>query len=355
LEKVKGPTGVFWLCRACKGRSATISLLRKQVPREWVNTLWQATREEGLRRKRPCPACDRLMVSLPARIPDGIQYLDVCTVCQSVWFDSDEYEALPMKHVETAVEKKLPQAAREKIALLEVDAIREAAERDHSGADAPDEWWQWIPAALGMPVEHDAGSSCRLPWVTWALTLLICAVSVVAFMDRSNWIQQWGLIPAEFGRHGGLTLVTSFFLHGGVLHLLGNVYFLMVFGDNVEEALGRLRFILLVVIASLVGDAVHIMADPSSPIPCIGASGGISGVIAFYALRFPNARLGIMMRYYLWVRWIRVSAFSLFLIWIAMQALGTWAQIAGFSNVSSLAHLGGATTGFLFWLMSRNE
>ena len=209
LEKVKGPAGVFWLCRACRGRSATISLLRKQVPREWVNTLWQAARADGLRRKRPCPACDKPMVSLPARVPDGVQHLDVCIVCQSVWFDSDEYEALPIKHEETVTEKTLSPAAREKIALLEVAAIRDAAERDHSDANAPDEWWQWIPAALGMPVEHDAGSFSRLPWVTWVLTLLICAISVVAFMDRANWIQQCVVPGASGRRHHGIPLLAD--------------------------------------------------------------------------------------------------------------------------------------------------
>ncbi len=97
------------------------------------------------------------------------------------------------------------------------------------------------------------------------------------------------------------------------------------------------------------GDALHIALDPHSPIPSIGASGGISGVVVFYGLQFPQARLVVLMRYLLF--WpLPMRARTALLLWILLQLLGAWMQIAGVSRVSSLAHLGGAGVGMLFWL-----
>jgi membrane associated rhomboid family serine protease len=145
----------------------------------------------------------------------------------------------------------------------------------------------------------------------------------------------------------------SFFLHGGIFHLLSNLCFLLVFGDKVEDDLGSGRFLLLLTMATVVGDIVHIAADPDSTLPCIGASGGISGVIAYYALKFPRARLGFLFWIFHVFRWVRAPAVVLFVVWIGIQLLGTSNQLAGISNVSYLAHLGGAAVGFVFWLVFR--
>jgi len=144
-------------------------------------------------------------------------------------------------------------------------------------------------------------------------------------------------------------------LHGGILHLIGNMYFFLVFGDNVEDWLGEKRYLLLILFSLLAGDIFHILGDPSSTIPVIGASGGISGIIAYYALKFPHARLGILFGYYFHYDWIKMPAYVMFVIWIVLQMVGVWQQLAGYSNVSSLAHLGGAAVGVIFWYFTRDE
>src|SRR6266568_1963243 len=157
-------------------------------------------------------------------------------------------------------------------------------------------------------------------------------------------------------RAGGLTFLTSFFLHAGVLHLVGNIYFLFVFGDDVENFLRPFRYLALIAVAAFIGDLAHIAADPHSQIPCIGASGGIAGVITFYALNFPKVKLEFLLRYgWWWFRWIRLRAWFVFVLWILFQAVGAWEQVAGISAVSSLAHLGGAVVGFVAWLLWRKN
>ncbi len=347
LEKHKGPLGVIWWCPDCGSRAATISYLRKHVPKQIANYIWQQARSPDVIHKRDCPGCDAQMaeVDMKEHAP-----LDVCTRCHFVWFDPGEHEALPKVQKEIPGKEPLSLKAREVIALAGLESIREEATGSDWGNDMPGELWKWIPPLLGMPVEHETHYYNRVPLVTWALAILISIISLLVFFD-SDIIQRYGLIPADMWRYGGVTLITSFFLHGGIMHLIGNLYFFLVFGDNVEDYLGRFRFVLLLLLATLAGDWAHIIADPDSQAPCIGASGGISGVIAYYALRFPRVRLGFM----LWLRWVRAPACFMFILWVGLQLFGAWQQHIGISNVSSFAHLGGAIVGVIFWLLTRKQ
>jgi membrane associated rhomboid family serine protease len=197
-------------------------------------------------------------------------------------------------------------------------------------------------------VEFDTVQHARRPWVTWWLGTLIIAASVFAFTRLHEMVMQFGLIPAEATRLHGLTFATSFFLHAGVIHPVGNMYFLFVFGDDVENFLRPLRYLLLIALATFVGDLAHIGLDPRSQTPCIGASGGIAGVITFYALNFPRVRLGFLMRWgFVWFRWIRLPTWLVFVLWIFFQLIGALEQKAGMSSVSSVAHLGGAAVGVI--------
>jgi len=184
---------------------------------------------------------------------------------------------------------------------------------------------------------------------------IICA-SLLAFPHLRDVVQRYGLIPAEAARLGGITFVTSFFLHAGIIHLVGNMYFLLVFGDNVEDFLRPFRYLVLIALAAFVGDLAHMAFDPQSRVPCIGASGGIAGVITFYALNFPRVRLEFLMRWgFVWFRWIQLPAWSVFILWILFQIIGAIEQRAGISPVSSVAHLGGAAVGIVAWLLWRKE
>jgi membrane associated rhomboid family serine protease len=157
-------------------------------------------------------------------------------------------------------------------------------------------------------------------------------------------------------RDDGVTFLTSFFLHAGILHLVGNIYFLFVCGDDVENFLRPFRYLTLIAFAAFIGDLAHIAANPHSQIPCVGASGGIAGLITFYALNFPHVKLGFLMRYgWWWFRWIRLPTWFVFVLWILFQFVGAWEQVAGISAVSSVAHIGGAVVGLVAWLLWRKN
>src|SRR5204862_319962 len=186
----------------------------------------------------------------------------------------------------------------------------------------------------------------REPWTTWLLSATIIGGSLVAFPHLREVVQRFGLIPAQATRLGGLTFVTSFFLHAGIIHLAGNMYFLLAFGHAVENFLRPLRYLALIALAAFIGDLAHIVLDPRSQTPCIGASGGIAGVITFYALNFPRMRLAFLMRWgFVWFHWIRLPAWVVFVLWLLFQIIATLEQRAGMSAVSAAAHLAGAAFG----------
>lgn len=261
------------------------------------------------------------------------------------------------RRIEATRQQRRREAGRSK-ARREVSRPRhELSKRKTGWGEGPTNMWQWIPAMLGMPVEDQQPSGPRQdnekPWFTWFLATSIVIISLLAMMDLTAVVDAYGLIPAEFGRLGGLTWLTSFFLHAGFLHLLGNVYFLVVFGDNVEKCLGTLEFFLLLCLSTVSGHFAHILLDPSSTLPCVGASGGISGVMAFYALRFRHQQLAVMFWFFFKTYWLRMSAFIMFVIWVVLQLFIAGQQAAGITDISGAAHLGGALGGVFVWLIWR--
>ena len=353
LKEVRTSRGVLYGCDVCGGRAVTIELLRKRFTPESINPLWlHAMRGEGAV-GLPCPSCRQPMIGVA--LPDRAEIkVDVCQRCHFIWFDAHEVDTLVPRQPEPVAAAELPQKAREMLAMAEVERLSKQAEGSDFDSAAPEESWKQIAAFLGMPVEFEEPHEQRRPWATWLLSAAIVCVSLLAFSNLREVVQRFGLIPAQATRFDGLTFLTSFFLHAGIIHLAGNIYFLLAFGHAVENFLRPLRYLVLIALAALIGDLAHIALDPRSQTPCIGASGGIAGVITFYALNFPRMRLAFLMRWgFVWFHWIRLPAWFVFVLWFLFQIIGTLEQKAGMSSVSSAAHLGGAAVGVLAWLVWR--
>jgi len=345
LNTIRQREGLFFHCPVCNGRAVTLPQIRRVAGDKFAANLLRQINANHYFGDRSCPFCMRRMRLFHS--PEPPLELDACKTCGVVWFDPQEFETVPEGMAES------PDAAR--LRGIEAEATWRLEQMKERGLtnDAPDETWKAIPAFFGFPVESETDALSIRPWLTWSLALLIAALSIWAFFNLEAAVQSFGFIPAEAWRCGGLTFLTSFFLHGGVLHLVGNLYFFLIFGDNVEDYVGRWRYLLLIVVATVVGDVVHLLAEPASRIPCIGASGGISGVIVFYALQFPRARLGFLFRYYWRFHWVQMPAWFALLLWLLLQSVTVMMQLSGFSNVAATAHLGGAAAGFLFWLVWR--
>lgn len=354
LKNIKHRDGQFWSCPECHGRMATVSMLRKHISGGFMNRLWQKTLKSKTEGGRGCPSCMGRMREVEIQTPMSLLALDVCRSCQFVWFDAAEYGMTPNIPLPNQSVEKPPVMPKKSPVSFKTKTEPKVDERvfDREGPDNP---WKYIPGFLGMPVEYDSGDISSPPWLTWVLSFVMVVVAALTFRDLAGPVEDYGMIPERWARYGGLTFITSFFLHAGLAHLLGNLYFFVVFGDNVEDHLGKGKFLLLLLLATVAGDVIHILGDPSSAVPAVGASGGISGVLAYYAVKFPRARLGFMYILFVYIRWIRIPAFVLFGFWIVLQMFGAMAQVEGFSNVSYLAHLGGVGVGIIFALLQRDK
>jgi membrane associated rhomboid family serine protease len=173
----------------------------------------------------------------------------------------------------------------------------------------------------------------------------------VALLRKTIGEQQTARIPNQAWRYLGFTFFTSFFLHANAWHLISNLYFLIVFGRAVERDVRPMRWLLVLFVSAFAGDLLDILIDPRGDLPTIGASGGISGLLAYYTLKFPNASLGIMIRFV----WVPLPAWLFFGLWIIIQLGGAAQQMGGVGNVASLAHLGGVGAGVVFWLLWKDQ
>jgi membrane associated rhomboid family serine protease len=321
--------------------------IRRTVGDRYISGIVRRVNTATETSSRPCPFCTTPMKWL--QLPNPPLDLESCRTCSMVWFDPGKFEQLPVGAVDTP-EDALARA-------LEAEAkwkIEQAATRSRGlyGQGAPDEWWKWPLAILGLPVKVESPEISKRPWATWSLAAVITLISFIAFFNLESAVQNFGFIPAEWWRYGGLTFLTCFFLHAGFGHLLGNLYFFLLFSGEVEEHLGHWRLLALTFLSTFVGGFFQLLATPHSTIPCIGASGGISGVMVFYALQFPKGTLA----FFFWrFGWIHLPAWCAFALWLLLQLLNYSMQRRGFSfdNVGYMAHFGGVTTGFLLWLRWR--
>ncbi len=349
LIKRASKLGLVWICPSCDGRAVALEMVRNAVSRPIVNDLWQSARSGRNTGRKLCPACKRRMIEVPVAASEIMEHLDVCAGCHFIWFDAGEFEGLPKVPPKTSDRQPLPREAQEALAALRLETLRKELDFKNISDSSPDHWLEVIPAIFGIPIEYNYTPLKHRPIATWFLAAVIAAVSITAFMDLESVVAWWGLIPAEFDRYFGLTLLTSFFLHASLFHLLANLYFLVVFGDNTEDVLGKRRYLLLIALAALAGDAAHILSSPGDMTPAVGASGGISGILAYYCLRFPRASVGILW----WFRWIRLPVGIMFALWVLSQILEAFRQSAGLSHVAAFAHLAGACVGAIFWAMGR--
>ncbi len=201
-----------------------------------------------------------------------------------------------------------------------------------------------------------------VPVVTYAV-LLLCLLVFVWQSTLSGAVQQrvilgLGLIPAVLFGHAQLppvlelvppvaTVFTSMFLHGGIMHLAGNMLFLWIFSDNVEEALGHVRFLLFYALCGIAAAMAQALPNTASQVPMIGASGAVSGVLGAYLLLYPHARIVVMMPLGLVLQPMRLPAVAVLGLWFGIQLLSSLLAGSQEGGVAFRAHLGGFVAGML--------
>jgi membrane associated rhomboid family serine protease len=197
----------------------------------------------------------------------------------------------------------------------------------------------------------DDNPARRPAFVTWTIIALCVALWLWEFslgrtMDAA--IAKWGFAPASLpSPHGRLTILTSMFLHGGWLHLGGNMLYLWIFGNNVEDAMGHGRFTLFYLLCGAAAALTLAYMDPTSHVPMIGASGAISGVLAGYVLLYPRARVTVVVPLGIVFYPLALGAVWVVGLWFAMQLVSAWIVDPAQPGVAWWAHVGGFVVGLL--------
>ena len=188
------------------------------------------------------------------------------------------------------------------------------------------------------------------------MTMAIIIVNVMVFIyqltlddfSQNHFIAVYGMIPARFQL---VDLFTSMWLHGGWMHLIGNMWFLWVFGDNTEDALGRFNYLLFYVLCGLAAGLVHLMFNADSRIPVVGASGAIAGVMGAYLVKFPKARVLTVIFIFVFFTTMELPAWLILVYWFCIQIFSGVGSV-GYSHLSQggvawFAHVGGFIVGML--------
>lgn len=215
---------------------------------------------------------------------------------------------------------------------------------------------------------YDDQPSRSTPVVTVLLILANAAVFIFwqLGVGLEESIEIGALVPYELTHHvpGAFTRIwTSMFMHGGWMHLLGNMWFLWIFGDNVEDVCGKFGYLCFYLACGALATVAYALSDPSSTTPMLGASGAISGVLGAYLVKFPRASVRTLIPLGIFTRIIDVPAFVFLLFWIGMQLffqVAASAQMAAAHHhesggVAYLAHLGGFVAGIILIFLFQNR
>ncbi len=234
-----------------------------------------------------------------------------------------------------------------------------------------------------IPISDD-NPTLRVPVVTIALLIALAVVWV--FVQGAGFsppvlaasVCNLGMVPGELTGQAALgtavplghnllcvvdrepinvlTPLTSMFLHGGWMHLLGNALYLWVFGNNVEDSMGRMRFIVFYLLCGLTAAAAQIAIDPGSPVPMVGASGAISGLLGAYLMLYPRVRVHVLLGWFI----LPLPAYLVLLLWIGLQLVSGLPQLSSMrpevsSGVAVWAHIGGFFSGLIFVKLFVNQ
>lgn len=202
-----------------------------------------------------------------------------------------------------------------------------------------------------FPIGDDNSARRSTPVVTYALIAVNLAVFFIELQRGTAFITEWAFIPARFTDNpsgDAVTILSAMFMHGGWLHLGGNMLYLWIFGDNVEDRFGPVRYLLFYLVTGLAATFAQYAVNPGSAIPNVGASGAIAGVLGAYLVMFPRARVDVLLGRHV----VAMPAFLVLGFWIVLQLVSGVGSIADTAQteqggVAYMAHIGGFVAGLV--------
>lgn len=297
-----------------------------------------------------CPSCNNLLVSFKYQYNSKVT-LDRCSECEGIWAPGGQVLSLVSlvkfsKSIENHVKAMAHGIKELHDSRQNWKAVKDLGKTAAQSASFSMKLHATVFRVLPILPLADSNPTSRFPWIT---TLLIIANVLIFFFGNSGWIQSYAFVSNDL-RHDEklITLVTYGFLHGGVFHLLGNMWFLWIFGDNIEDKLGGLTYSLFYLVCGTFGSLVYFAVNSRSSVPLIGASGAISGLLGAYLIFYPAHKI------YTRIAWNIIGLPAAFYLgfWALLQVLYSLFGAIGLGqSIAWSAHIGGFMAGLMFALV----
>ena len=216
----------------------------------------------------------------------------------------------------------------------------------------------------------DENPTKNKPLISWGI-ILVCTIIFLNYVFEQDYTKEmiflsFGMIPALIFGYSELsnslnivpptfTIITSMFLHGGWMHLIGNMTYLYIFGDNIEETLGKIKFIIFYLLTGVFAALAQALLDPSSTIPMVGASGAIAGILGGYLVLFPRAKIKVFFWFIIFFKVIKIRAYIVLGGWILIQFLSFNGSDLNSGGIAYAAHIGGFISGIIFIYIMKNK
>jgi membrane associated rhomboid family serine protease len=215
-----------------------------------------------------------------------------------------------------------------------------------------------------LPLSDDNRGRRTLPVVTWALIAINVAIyayqSILSRTDHWDFLQQWATVPEEIMSGTALyTLLTCAFLHGSWFHLGSNMLFLWIFGDNVEDVFGHIKYLLFYIVCAVAASMAQVLISQVSEVPLVGASGAVSGLLAAYIVMFPHGRIRTLLTLGIFVTLTMLPAWIMIGYWFVLQLISGVLSLNQVGNegggVAFFAHIGGFIAGLVLVIPLRDR
>lgn len=328
----QGHTG--WMCHGCLGYAISAQTVRALLHEKLNKWLWELAEGARVDLSAPCPGCQTAMKEVALYPPGGPLRMDVCLKCKAVWLDRGELED---------IKKRASQQSWKEDPDFRLDINR------ISSSDP----LEIIAALKKLPVPEGGFKWGNHTAFLSALLLLFGAYGIL----QPEWaLRNFSFIPEVALRARLHTWLVCALVHADWSHLFGNLYFLWIVGPDVERALGLDRFMLIFALSVIGGNVAVYWAHEGFGVPHIGASGGISGLMAAFTLQFPHRRISILhLSFYRsrgWLTQIRLPMWGAFLAFMIVQIWSHQSQSQhALVQISYMSHIGGALVGAILMLL----
>lgn len=329
----------LYSCKSCESGLISKNLLLNKFSGEFIRNIRNSIISLTLNSSTPynirCPKCNHTMFQFTSHFRGTNHPIDFCSNCSLFWLDKVELESILINRNQEL------NNVRSNIVNLESIKLEQNLEKDRYRESNSIAIWQRI---FGLKLEGEHAYFSKFPITIWIISSILIFLNIKTWMSHSD-ILQFSLIPSDPLKNYGFNLISSFFIHMNPYHLGINIYFLLLFGDRIENEIGKMRILALLFLSAFFASLMDILIRSNSEIPSVGAGGGIAGLLMYFTLAYPNTKISIPVS--LDLRFLNfhlsINAHYITILWLFLHIIINSYNL----NFNIMLNISGSIIGFL--------